>query len=162
MSLISQHYVITASVAVFGALPLEILAPTMRTQIITCNAFLSRATYHGAELHVPMAFYLDVTRFAFRLYQRDLIRFEDCKILTRDVLNAIWEYHFPATDDIHEVSREFPKLPLVEYLALARDKNYSLIYTDPTYGTSIKQDGVLVAKHPWAAEGSLDEFPPST
>ncbi len=108
-----------------------------------------------------MAFYSDVTRFAFRLYQQNLIDFEDSKILTRDVLNAVWDYRFPATDDILTVSREFPELPLVEYLALARDKNYSLIYTDPTFSTFINQDGVLVSEHPWASEGDLDKFPPT-
>ncbi len=157
---IHRHYVISPSVAVYGALPPEILTPEIQSQASACNAFLSRAAFHGAELHQPMVFYSEITLFAFQLQQQGFFDLPDCKALAQSVLSTSWEWHFPTTDDILDCLFETQNLFDSEYLALAKQLGCPFICTNPDVKT--KHSLIMpVQYHAWSSSGTLDAFPPT-
>ena len=55
---IARVYVVDSDVAFYGSVPLEMVSPELHPLCIACSTFLARASYHGAELHVPSIFLL--------------------------------------------------------------------------------------------------------
>jgi predicted nucleic acid-binding protein len=162
---IHQSYVVTPSVAFYGCLDLDTAIPTEQNLVRACNAFLARATFHGATLYVPMVFYSEVVQVAFTVYRQGSLTAEDCLHLTEVILETNWDYRIPSSSDILEMlfQNQSTVLSDADYLAVAQQFACPII-TTPLHQlqTSAAIQILEVQQHPWANSGGLEDFPPNT
>jgi predicted nucleic acid-binding protein len=164
MILVHQSYVVTPSVAVYGCLDLDAAIATEQNLVRACNAFLARATFHGATLYVPMAFYSQVAQVAFILHQQGNLIAADCLKLTEVILETNWDYRIPSSADILEMLFQNQSVVLedADYLAVAHQFGCPIV-TTPLHRlqTSASIQILEVQEHPWAKSGGLEDFPPN-
>ncbi len=165
MSYIYRNYVVTPSVALYGSLSPDLLVANEQSLIFASHAFLSRAAFHGAILHVPMLFYSQVIEAAFATYQEGYTSFEDCQALARAILESNWEYHIISSDDILTMQQQF-KTPSVqgdaEYLAIAQELQCPIITTQAHPLEAVGNLEVIqLETHVWASAGAIEDFPPN-
>lgn len=154
--------------AAFGCIEPSFFAPEIRSVADASVSFLSRASYHGAELHVPSVFFSEVMTFVYRFtVENGLVSLEDGKQILVGAFGTNWEIHFPIWEtvfDIHHKLKDRQSTTDAEFLALAVDLNYTFITTDTQLvldarAAKLKINVLLVSDHPWAQSGGVDEFP---
>jgi predicted nucleic acid-binding protein len=167
-SKITRHYVVDSSVAAFGCIEPSFFAPEIQPTANACVSFLSRASYHGAELHVPSVFFSEVMNFVYRFtIGNGLVSLEDGKQILAGAFGTNWEIHFPIWERVFDVQHKLQSRQSTtgaEFLALAEDLNYTFITTDDQLvldarAANLKSKVLLVTDHPWARSGGVDEFP---
>jgi predicted nucleic acid-binding protein len=165
---IAKHYVVDSSVAAFGCIEPSFFAPEIRSVANASVSFLSRASYHGAELHVPSVFFSEVMNFVYRFtVGNGLVSLEDGKQILAGAFGTNWEIHFPIWDSVFEVQHKLKDRQTTtdsEFLALAADLNYTFITTDSQLvldarEAKLRSKVLLVTDHLWAQSGGVDEFP---
>jgi hypothetical protein len=165
MSHIDSAYVITPSVAIYSCLDFDGVISTQKSLIAACNAFLARATFHGATLYVPMIFYSQVTQLAFAAFQSGDLEYKDAASIAKQILETAWDYRIPTTDEIFEMLQlaHNPSVGDGEYLAIAHRFACPVITTIAhPLQTSAAIQVLEVQQHPWANSGGLEDFPPDT
>jgi hypothetical protein len=164
MSRIDSAYVITPSVAFYSCLDLDGLVSREKSLIVACNAFLARATFHGATIYVPMIFYSQITQLAFEAFQSGDLSYSDAASIAKEILETNWDYRIPTTDDIFEMLQHTsqPSVGDGEYLAIAQQVGCPIITTIAhPFKTSSPIPILEVQEHPWAKSGGLEDFPPN-
>ncbi len=165
---IDRRYVVDSSIAAYGSIDPILFAPEVQFIASASMSFLSRASYHGAELHVPEVFFSEVLNFVYRFtVNNGLVSLEDGKEILADVFGTNWELHFPVWSSVFDMQHKLEyrgSTTDAEFLALAEDLNYTFITTDSQLVTEarvakLKVKTLLVTDHPWATSGGLDEFP---
>jgi predicted nucleic acid-binding protein len=160
-------YVVDASVAFYGAGQSELFLPEQQYLSTACSWFLTRASLHGAELHVPSIFYTEVTTLVARdLIQPGVIDLDDGTQLLKDILSTNWEMHIAVFDDvlrIFQTTEQKDRTNALEYLALAEMLKCTLVTTDETLRFMVLKynldvEVLLVMEHPWANPEGLDDF----
>jgi predicted nucleic acid-binding protein len=168
-SRIARVYVVDASVAFFGGAHPDLFAPEVRPLAVAASLFLSRAAYHGAELHVPSVFYSEVTSLVWQNFvTTGVVSLEDAKVLLEDLLSTDWQMHIAVFNDVLDVQHALGRTGGTgdaEYLALAENLECEFITSDERLVEEVHALGleipvVLVSAHPWATPGALDDHPP--
>ena len=166
---IRRVYVIDSGVALYGGIPLDLCTPDERPLAMASSRFLSRAAYHGAELHVPSGFYSEVTTLVWQHFvTTGVIRLEDATILLEDVLSTDWQMHIAVFGEVLKVLSALGRTGgtgVAEYLALAANLECEFVTTDELLAEEVQARDleiavVLVTAHPWATPGALDDHPP--
>jgi predicted nucleic acid-binding protein len=165
---VNWFYVITPDVAVFSGVPFEAMAKHAESVAVGCAALLGRATFHGAELNVPMIFRSDVIGLIAQLVARNVLDMQSAAAVAEDIFGTTWEFHWPTERDVLEGYRllDFPMNTYAEYLAVALEKNSTIITADPAFVDAVNKSGssveiVFITDHPWARPGSLEDDPPN-
>ena len=168
---LKRRWVVGADVVIYGCIAHESLSPEVQTVAIQCVSFLSRAAYHGAELHVPFVFYSEVMTLAARAVAQGVTDWDTARQLMSEAFATTWEFHIPAWDDVLELH---PRLNMpassnthdAEYLAVARDVETAVITTRSLFKQRVEQNDleipvIFIGDHPWGLPGSLDAHPPT-
>ena len=160
---------VTADVALFGGLPIDLFAPQARGVAVACANFLGRASFHGSELHVPVIFYSEIIAQMGRAIHGGLIQLEDGKRALDSILGTTWEFHFPVAAEVLDFRHalEYPRSNEADYLAVAAGMACTIITTDAGLVelAQKKQIGVetlFVMNHVWSHRGALEDNPPPT
>ena len=158
---IDRYYVVDSSIAIYGGFEARAFTQASQSVAIACASFLSRAAFHGAELHVPFIFFSEITNVLYsRLVGSGLYSLED-------IFSTNWELHFPVRNSVFDTQFKLGhqgSTTDAEFLALAEDLKYTFITTDQQLvqkarATNLKVKVLLVSDHPWAQLGGVDEFP---
>ncbi len=166
---IARVYVVDSSVAFLGGAPLDLLEAENHGSALAANAFLSRATFHGAELHVPFVFLSEVGSVVYKyLIASGRTTFEDGQRIRQAISGTTWEYHVPAWDSVFELQRTLGRVEntnISEFLSLAQDLECEFITTDEELVEDVRRSGIpvlvqLVTEHPWGEDGAIDDHPP--
>lgn len=166
---IARVYVIDSSVALYGGIRLELCTPDEQPLAVASSRFLSRAAFHGAELHVPSGFYSEVVSLVWQHFVTvGVVSLEDATILLEDVLGTDWQMHIAVFGEVLNVQRALRRTGSTrdaEYLALAANLECEFVTTDELLAEEVHALGleipvVLVTAHPWATPGALDDHPP--
>lgn len=164
---VARTYVVDANVAFYGGGQSELFISAQQNIAVACSWFLTRASFYGAELHVPSVFYSEVTTLVARdLIQPGVIDLDDGTQLLNDILSTNWEMHIAVFGDvlrIFQLIQPANRTNGAEYLALAKMLDCELVTTDETLcSTAMKYElGVkvlLVTEHPWANPEAPDDF----
>jgi hypothetical protein len=165
---INWFYVITPDVAVFSGLPFEAIAGHAKTVALGCAALLGRATFHGAELNVPIIFRSDVVGLIAQLVARGVLDMDSAAAMAEDIFATTWEFHLPTERDMLESYKVlgFPMNTYAEYLTVAVERNCTIVTADQEFVESVKKSGsrveiVYVTDHPWSQPGALENDPPN-
>lgn len=167
---IASVYVVDSSVALLGGVPLELLEGHELNMGIASSAFLSRAAFHGAELHVPFVFLSEVGSGVYQgLIASKRTTFEDGQRVREAIFGTTWEYHVPVWDDVFEIQRTLGRAGntnVAEFLSLALNLGCAFITTDKALVQKVARSGLeievhLVTAHLWGTPGALDMHPPT-
>ena len=165
---IDRYYVVDSSIAIYGGFEARAFTQASQSVAIACASFLSRAAFHGAELHVPFIFFSEITNVLYsRLVGSGLYSLEEGKLFLEDIFSTNWELHFPVRNSVFDTQFKLGhqgSTTDAEFLALAEDLKYTFITTDQQLvqkarATNLKVKVLLVSDHPWAQLGGVDEFP---
>jgi predicted nucleic acid-binding protein len=163
-------YVVDSSVAFLGGVPLELLEAEDYGLAMAANAFLSRATFHGAELHVPFVFLSEVGSVVYKyLIASGRTTFEDGQRIRQAIFGTTWEYHVSVWDTVFELQRALGRVEntnISEFLTLAHDLECEFITTDEELVEDVRRSGIpvtaqLVTEHPWGEQGAIDDHAPT-
>jgi predicted nucleic acid-binding protein len=163
-------YVTAADVAFYGGVSAEFFAPERQDLAVASAWFLTRAAYHGAELHVPSVFYTEVsTLVAQNLISLGVLNLEDGTSLLEAILGTNWDMHIAVFGDVLRIHQDLEptgRTNDAEYLALSEMLECTLITTDTGLRAKVLERGLgipvlLVHDHPWSQPGSPDDFPPT-
>lgn len=166
---IARVYVIDSSVAFFGGAHPELFAPEVRPLAVAASLFLSRAAYHGAELHVPSVFYSEVTSLVWQHFVTGgVVSLEDAKVFLEDVLGTDWQLHIAVFGDVLNVQDALGRTGGTgdaEYLALAANLESPFLTTDERLAEDVRALDleivvVPITTHKWAIPGAIDDSPP--
>lgn len=164
-------YVIASDVAVLGGVPAEYLLIQDQIVATACTAFLSRASFHGAELHVPNLFFSEVMSIIYTDFvHTQVLSVNNGNRLLGAIFGTTWEYHFPVWESVYEIQHAlgyFKNTHIAEFLSVAADQGLTFITTnakiiDDARAAKLKVKIMLVTDHPWAKSGGVDEFPISS
>jgi predicted nucleic acid-binding protein len=167
---ITKHYVVDSSIALYGALPAEFFVESQHEKARAASAFLSRAAFHGAELHVPVVFFSEIMNLVYQEFiQTKILSLEEGQILLETIFSTTWEFHFPIFQSVFELQHRIaPRAKTIdaEFLSLAKNFRYPFITTDATLLLDVQSkirevEIYLVTEHPWAKSGRLEDFPPT-
>ncbi len=167
---ISRHYIIDSSIALYGALPIEMFPDQEQNKVRAATAFLSRATFHGAELHVPVSFFSEIMNLVYQEFiQTQQLSLEEGQLLLDMIFSTTWEFHFPVFRTVFDIQHRLASRPTVtdaEFLSLAMDLGYPILTTDPELLLEVQKNipeiaTQLITEHIWASSGALEEFPPT-
>ena len=164
-------YVIASDVAVLGGVPAEYLLIQDQIVATACTAFLSRASFHGAELHVPNLFFSEVMSIIYTDFvHTQVLSVNNGNRLLGAIFGTTWEYHFPVWESVYEIQHVlgyFKNTHIAEFLSVAADHGLTFITTnakiiDDARAAKLKVKIMLITDHPWAKSGGVDEFPISS
>jgi hypothetical protein len=114
---------VDSSVAAFGCIESSFFAPGIQPIANASVSFLSRASYHGAELHVPSVFFSEVMNFVYRFtVGNGLVSLEDGKQILAGAFGTNWEIHFPIWENVFDIQHKLKDRQSTtdaEFLALA-------------------------------------------
>jgi hypothetical protein len=168
---LNRRWVVSADVIVYGCIAHEALSVDVRPVAMQCVSFLSRASYHGAKLHVPFVFYSEVMTLATRAASQGVIEWRAAHQLIEEAFGTEWDFHIPSWDDVLEFQPRLNSPPSsntheAEYLAVARNVGTAVVTTRNVFKNRVSESGIdvpvmLVGDHPWSQPGALDAFPPS-
>jgi predicted nucleic acid-binding protein len=168
---LSKICVVDANVAVYGSIDVRAFDQHVKPTASASASVLARASFHGAELHVPSLFLSEVTTLIYENFVAlDVVNLEDGKDLLGDVLSPSWEFHFPVVEDVLELQYELGDSEATsdaEYLSLAINLNCTFISADKmlvehAQKLSLPINIVYVTDHPWAQPGALEDFSPGS
>jgi predicted nucleic acid-binding protein len=167
---IARIYVVDSNVAFYGGAPPEAFAPHIQPLVQASTAFLSRATFHGAELHVPSVFLSETATLVYReLIVPGVLDLMDGKRVLEAIISTAWDLHFPVFDDVFDLQHALGRADTTtdaEFLALTADLNCEFITTDKVLAEEAKRSVItvpvrLVMDHPWGQPGALEDDPPT-
>jgi predicted nucleic acid-binding protein len=169
-SSIARVYVVDAGVAFYGGGQPNLFPPTEQSLSVASSWFLTRAAYHGAELHVPSVFYTEVSSLVAQdLISLGTIDLEDGTELLEAILSTNWDMHIAVFADVLRIHQDLEptgRTNDAKYLALSEMLECTLITTDTGLRAKVLERGLgipvlLVHDHPWSQPGSPDDFPPT-
>ena len=165
---IESHYVVDSNVAIYGSFATTVFTKNLHPLAAACNSFLSRATFHGADLHVPAVFFSEIMNFTYgSLVSSNLYSLEESKVILEEILGTNWEMHIPVWNSVFDMQHNLEyqsSITDAEFLSLADDLNFTFITTDTQLVREVQEANLnvkvlLITDHPWAQSGSVDEFP---
>ncbi len=167
---IARVYLVDSNVTFYGGAPSEALAAHVLPLAEASNAFLSRATFHGVELHVPSVFLSETATLVYReLVGSGVLNLDDGKRVLEAIITTAWDLHFPVFEDVFDFQHGLGRTDTTgdaEYLAVAAGLGCEFVTADPLLVEEVRRSGitasvVLVTEHPWGQPGALDDFPPT-
>jgi predicted nucleic acid-binding protein len=164
----TRQYVTTPDVALHGGLPIEVFQSASHSMALDCANFLARATYHGAVLNVPMVFRSETMTPMALIIGQNMISHDGGLRALEAIFGTTWELHYPNESDVLEYHRQLEYVGNTdpEYLAVAASLGCTIVTTNVALFEAVQAHGVsieiiLVADHPWAVPGGLEDHPPS-
>jgi predicted nucleic acid-binding protein len=164
---VARVYVIDSGVALYGGANPDLFAPEERPFAVASSLFLSRAAFHGAELHVPGIFYSEVMALVWHNFVKNgVVSRDDATTLLEDVLGTDWQMHIAVFGDVLRLQDDLEHLDSTadaEYLAVASGLSCQLVTADEALieeARTLDVSVILVTAHPWSTPGALEDDPP--
>ncbi|NJK44431.1 MAG: type II toxin-antitoxin system VapC family toxin [Pleurocapsa sp. SU_196_0] len=166
---IANAYVVDAGVALLGGTPTAWHATEQRPIAAASAAFLSRAAFHGATLHVPSVFLSELTDFVFTDWVAPgRLELPAGQRLLEDLLLTGWDVHFVVFTEALALQHRLGvagNTAAGEYLALAAQTQSAWITHDAALVHDVRARGLgvpitHVTEHVWSQSGGLEDSPP--
>jgi predicted nucleic acid-binding protein len=167
---VANTYVVDAGVALLGGTPVAWHAAEQQPMAVAASAFLSRAAFHGATLHVPSVFLSELTSLVFNDWVAPgKLELSTGQRLLEDLLLTGWDVHFVVFTEALDMQYRLGipgNAATGEYLALAAQTHSALITHDAALVRDVRTRGLavpitLVTEHVWSQSGGLEDSPPA-